>query len=602
MLVGPVFTREAVTVPRRYWLFGSRAAYVTALWVLMWTAWLIVAGNQQVRNVGDFARFGILLFQILAPLQLALATLFAALLTASAVSREKDRRTLILLLMTNLNNSELVLGKLLASLLGVLVMLVAAVPCFMLFTLLGGISYGQVGRAFAVTLASALAAGSLGSTIALWRDKTFQTLSLTLLALVAWLAAWEAVAAGVLGDALGGIAAQRWATAFSPWQAILAASQPAVFEDNWFAALGESTILFVAFALGAAVLLNAVAIARVRVWNPSRERRSGGSEVESVESVFRRPEQAASGGEQRSVHQAPGKVRHVWDSAILWRELRTWAYGRKVLLVRVAYLVLFAAAALLLHGMVISGELDVGAREVIPPLARPLVPLFVVSLLLINALAVTSLTNERDGRTLDLLLVTDLTPKEFIFGKLGGVLYNTKEMVVLPMLLCAYMYGAGAITGENLSYLVAGLAVMDLFVAVLGIHVGMTYANSRTAVSVSLGTVLFLFIGIATCMRMIIAFSGAFHVQLQPFLAFMVGGGIGLYVLLGARNPSPAIALASFAAPFATFYVITSFILRAPLAVFLVTIVTYGFATAAMLIPAIFEFDVATGRTTGEDR
>jgi hypothetical protein len=26
---------------------------------------------------------------------------------------------------------------------------------------------------------------------------------------------------------------------------------------------------------------------------------------------------------------------------------------------------------------------------------------------------------------------------------------------------------------------------------------------------------------------------------------------------------------------------------------------TYGFATAAMLIPAISEFDVATGRTTG---
>jgi hypothetical protein len=32
-----------------------------------------------------------------------------------------------------------------------------------------------------------------------------------------------------------------------------------------------------------------------------------------------------------------------------------------------------------------------------------------------------------------------------------------------------------------------------------------------------------------------------------------------------------------------------------------VTVATYGFATAAMLIPAIYEFDVATGRTTGRD-
>ncbi len=33
------------------------------------------------------------------------------------------------------------------------------------------------------------------------------------------------------------------------------------------------------------------------------------------------------------------------------------------------------------------------------------------------------------------------------------------------------------------------------------------------------------------------------------------------------------------------------------LAAFLVTVATYGFTTAAILVPAIFEFDVATGRT-----
>ena len=30
---------------------------------------------------------------------------------------------------------------------------------------------------------------------------------------------------------------------------------------------------------------------------------------------------------------------------------------------------------------------------------------------------------------------------------------------------------------------------------------------------------------------------------------------------------------------------------------FLVTVASYGFATAAMLVPALFEFDVALGRT-----
>ncbi|MBN2023746.1 MAG: hypothetical protein JW809_13245, partial [Pirellulales bacterium] len=122
-----------------------------------------------------------------------------------------------------------------------------------------------------------------------------------------------------------------------------------------------------------------------------------------------------------------------------------------------------------------------------------------------------------------------------------------------------------------------------------------------SAIATSLGTLFFLFVGVATCMRMMVAFSGSFQAQLQPFLAFTVGGGIGLYVALGARNPSTAIGVASFVCPFATFYAITSFLLHQTLSVFLVTAAAYGFMTAAMLVPAIFEFDVATGRTTADE-
>jgi hypothetical protein len=97
----------------------------------------------------------------------------------------------------------------------------------------------------------------------------------------------------------------------------------------------------------------------------------------------------------------------------------------------------------------------------------------------------------------------------------------------------------------------------------------------------------------------IVSFSGSFHGQLAPFLAFILGGGVGLYVSLGARNPSAAIGVASILVPFATFYAITSFILEHTLSVFLVTAAAYGFTTVAMMIPALYEFDVETGRTSG---
>ena len=615
LLIGPVFTREVTIAPRRSRMYVARTTYAGVMLIVMSTAWLVLTGTQIVRDVGDLARFGTSLIQIMAPLQLALALFFSAMLSASAVAQEKDRKTLILLLLTNLSNCELVLGKLMASLLNVLVMTVASLPLFMLASLFGGVSFEQIARVFAVTLVSVMACGSLGSTMALWREKTFQALALTVLVLALWLAAWHAVGAGVFGGAWLGHSCGHWAAAFSPWEAILEASRPNIQANvSGLAGIWEAFRPiegFLQIGILITLLLDAIAVVMVRIWNPSREARQATREDETWrrESIWGAEydvaqeakeaevaevaQPAATVSEKKDVRPVRSKTRTVWDNPILWREMRTWAYGRKVLVIRLAYVVLFGLTAAGLHltiaaGTPISGEAG----------SLALVALLFLSLVLVNAQAVTSLTNERDGKALDLLLVSDLTPKEFVFGKLGGVFYNTKEMVVLPLCLCVYLWYADAMNLENLVYLTLALAVLYVFVAMVGIHTGMHYGNSRSAIGTSLGTVFFLFVGVALCMRMMMAFSGSFEAQLQPFLAFMVGGGIGLYVVLGARNPSAAIGVAAFACPLATFYAITSFFIDQTHLVFVAVAGAYGFTTVAMLIPAIDEFDVATGRTT----
>src|SRR5205085_4999026 len=268
MLIGPIFTRELVTAPRRPQHFLYRAVYGTALFVLMCTAWLVLAGTQIIRSVGDMAKFGSILFFMLAPLQLALLTFLAALRAASSVAQEKDKKTILLLLMTRLTNHELVLGKLLASLLDVLVMLATAAPIFMMLTLFGGVSAAQVGRVFAVTLATVLAAGSLGSTVALARDKTFQSLAMTALILMIWIGAWEAAASLAGGERIGGVSLESMATAASPIRAILVAAHPIRDTQPLFAA---ADAWFVVVALVISVLLNGLGIWKLRVWNPGRE-------------------------------------------------------------------------------------------------------------------------------------------------------------------------------------------------------------------------------------------------------------------------------------------------------------------------------------------
>jgi ABC-type transport system involved in multi-copper enzyme maturation permease subunit len=612
LFFGPVFTREVVISPRRTRIYVARSAYPAVLLLLICTAWMVLTGTQIVRDPGDLALFAGMVFQILAPLQLALAVFFSAMLAASAVAQEKDRRTFVLLLLTNLSNHELVLGKLLASLLQVLVMFAAGLPIFMFLSMLGGISLGQIARTGAVTVASILVCGSLGSMLALWREKTFQALALFVLILVLWLALGEAIAADTLGRTLGGLSAHVWAIAVSPWQAISEASRSssAAIEysgglpvvKKMLAWLDSPIYLYLIVATGLAVLLNGLAVLRVRAWNAAGrdEPKQAGEEHGAGQGEHSREQGAATlAAAPHARLPAPGSLpayRIVWDNPILWREIRTWAYGRKILIVRLTFLVLFGLAAGNLWHIVHSGE-EVGLARG----ALAVLPMLLLSLVLVNAQAVTALTAERDTKALDLLLVSDLTPGEFVFGKLGGIFYNTKEIVILPLLLCGYLGWQGVIGLENLIYLWIGMAVLYVFVAAVGLHAGLIYENSRSAISTSLGTVFFLFVGVATCMRIMVAFSGSFSAQYAPFLAFMVGGGLGLYMALGAKIPSRAIQLASFACPFATFYSITSF-LRGDesdmLIVLLVSAAAYGFTTAAILIPAIYEFDETTGRTT----
>ena len=467
-------------------------------------------------------------------------------------------------------------------------------------------SAGQIFRVQAVTLLSALFAGSLGSTVALWREKTFQALAMTALVLVLWLVGWEIVAAGGLGQSWWGINTKTWAITMSPWQAVLAAAQPRFTDATSNGLTSDPVHLFLISAAVISAALNAVSIALVRVWNPTREvqLKTNADEQSRVGQGLADSQTVGNAAtlDERIVriHGAGGNVRPVWDNPILWREIRTWAFGKKILLIRLAYLAVFAACS---AAVVATARADGSAAvsDAIPTAAKPLVVLLVVGLILLNALAVTSMTNERDSRALDLLLVTDLTPKEIVFGKLSGAFYNAKEMIVLPIALSVYLLIAGQLTTENFLFLIGGLVVLSAFAAMLGLHAGITYSNSRTAIATSIGTLLFLFLGISTCMRIMLAFTDSFGYQFGAFLGAMAGGGLAMYVALGWRNPSAALGWASGITPFLTFFIITSFLLGNFGTVFLLTVCTYGFATAAMLVPAIYVFDVATGRTTAQE-
>jgi hypothetical protein len=171
-----------------------RVAYLGGLWIVAFTAWLSTGQWQRVATLGETARLGPLLFQILSMVQLTFLLFFSALSAASAVSQEKDRRTFILLLITDMRDREIVLGKIFGSLLPIVFLLAGSLPLLSSLLLLGGVAPFQVIEAMAILASTALAAGSLGGLVALWREKTFPALALTTLFLVLFLGLTQSIA------------------------------------------------------------------------------------------------------------------------------------------------------------------------------------------------------------------------------------------------------------------------------------------------------------------------------------------------------------------------------------------------------------------------
>jgi ABC-type Na+ efflux pump permease subunit len=524
---------------------------------------------------------------------LTLLLFFAALSAASAITQEKDRRTFVLLLLTDLRNYEIVLGKLFGSLLQILFFLLGTVPLFALTLLLGGVAPEQVAEAMIVLAGTAVAAGSLGGLIALWRDKTFQALALTVLFIVLYwclvrglvvLSVWPGVAATTVADW------QEWLDPLAAMQSVL--EPPVGANPGLPAAYGFGLAMLVM-----AILLNGWGIWRLRVWNPSGDPIIQREQIEDEDIKDR-----------ARAHAAPGAVRRVWANPIVWREIMTRAYGRRPLLVKTAYfvalaLVCYSALAPLLSGRTQEWDAALG-----------LVPVGILSLLLVSAQAVTAVTSERDLGALDLLLVTDLSPQEFIFGKILGICYNTKEFLLPPLILVVVYAILDRLASPPTFYrnfesglcIAAGTLILLAFTMVLGIHVALRNSISRQAVVQTLGTVFFLSVGTLFCIALILI-NGRFEYQWFSFIFFIAAGIGGFWWVLSGDRPASALTLASWLCPLAVFYSVTNVLVAKPgtletsdpLIPFLVTGGAFGFTVASMLVPMLSEFDVAMGRTTG---
>ncbi len=101
-------------------------------------------------------------YAFLVAAQFGLIALIAPALTAGAISGEREKQTLDILLSTTLKHGSIITGKLLSSLSQIILLLVSSIPVFSIIFLYGGIGLVQLLQVYMFFVLIAITFGSIG--------------------------------------------------------------------------------------------------------------------------------------------------------------------------------------------------------------------------------------------------------------------------------------------------------------------------------------------------------------------------------------------------------------------------------------------------------
>lgn len=151
----PVLTRELLVNLRSPRAFGLQLAYVAFLSVVVYFAWPTAQGGV-ARVTPQVAQQ---LFNLFFLGQFFLVVLVAPTFAAGSITGEKERKTYEMLLASPLDPMTILVGKLLSSLTYLVLLILSTLPLMILCFLLGGILMSEIVRAYVVLV---LAAGTFG--------------------------------------------------------------------------------------------------------------------------------------------------------------------------------------------------------------------------------------------------------------------------------------------------------------------------------------------------------------------------------------------------------------------------------------------------------
>jgi ABC-type transport system involved in multi-copper enzyme maturation permease subunit len=411
--LGPVFCYECLANSRRWQTYALRSVGVAALLFAMTT--IAMSSMQRAGNSArEYANLGEAYFIAMIGVELFLVLLVAPAATAGAICLDRGRGTLAHMLMTDLSDAEIVLGKLAARLVPVFGLVACTWPVLALSSLLGGIDPIALTLAFAIILAVAVLGCTMALALSVWANKSHEVILATYAVFIVGLLLWPVWSF----VSMPGQVAPAWTLLANPFYiAFVPYADPGKL-DFWH------YVTFFSVALGASALLTVLAIWRTRpVACRGSVETSRGRRIGLI---------------GRMTRWLPGPSLD--RNPVLWREWHRsrpsrWMTAILVLMMGTTGALCVAGAAAIWKNGVDFGP--AAFWEIAGVCAYVLHVVF--GLLMLSAIAPTSMSEERQRGSLDILATTALSTRAIVIGKWLGTLRLVLFMTIGPGLIALAM-------------------------------------------------------------------------------------------------------------------------------------------------------------------
>jgi ABC-type transport system involved in multi-copper enzyme maturation permease subunit len=160
MNINPVLLKEIKVKMRGWKAAGIVTIYIAILALVAFFIMYSTFTNYYSSMVDPEISIGA--YTGLAVVQFILIMFIVPALTAGAISGEREKQTLDLVLCTKLSPISIIIGKLFASTSHVILLIVASLPLFSMVFLFGGISIIEVIQLFGFYIVTAVTVGSIG--------------------------------------------------------------------------------------------------------------------------------------------------------------------------------------------------------------------------------------------------------------------------------------------------------------------------------------------------------------------------------------------------------------------------------------------------------